>query len=77
MTEAGRKWVDEKMANSESTATAGFPGLEDFAQAEFWIRAFCEQVRAEIGEWHSEKGDQYHEILGYAFANIESELLGE
>lgn len=64
MTEALRKWSVEKL------------GHYGEHEAEFWIRAFCDEVEKRAKAMSSDSC-RYDDALWGAFDNLKQELLGE
>lgn len=64
MTEAGKKWIKDK--TGEATEF-------DIGEAEFWIRAFCEEVTKRLGS-----NPNYNDLedIGSTYLKLERELLG-
>lgn len=64
MTESGKKWLEAR--ENEAARSQGWD-----KEAEFWIRAFCEEVERRCEE-RTNTDD-----VGYFFDELKRELLGE
>lgn len=74
MTEAGKKWVEEHWVSGASEGTKGvlFPG------AEFWLRAFCDEVeKLATDKFYNQGLDAWEDALSEAFDQLKRELLGQ
>ena len=77
MTEAGKKWIDGLQGEASSF---------DITEAEFWMRAFCDEVKKRaISQAKSRTGDpgdprdfaDWSDWILKAFVETKHELLGE
>lgn len=69
MTEAGKKWVDDKVGK----------GMGSHSEiAEYWVRAFCDAVQNRASEYREpdDNRSQMNFCKAKAFDDLKRELLG-
>lgn len=83
MTEAGRKWIERCKFGEEGVGYAeDYSFLEKMEQeAEFWLRAFCDEVERRAKPVIDERPiELFHSrciCLGWAFMELKRELLDD